>query len=85
MKSRKEQITIAWRKQYLLHLKQPIACLKPNYKSKLPDEFPEVNILAQAYELCQKWLNLNILLPLNKKYSPKWKKLHTYSQKFGGF
>lgn len=47
---------------YLLNLKQPIACSKPNYKSKLPDEFPTVDILVQAYELCLKLLNLNILL-----------------------
>lgn len=62
VKSKKDQITIVWRKLYLLNLKQPIACLKPNYKSKLPDEFPTVDILVQAYELCLKWLNLNILL-----------------------
>jgi len=54
MKSRKDQITIVRRKQYLLNLKQPIAHLKPNYKSKLPDEFPAVGILVQAYELCLK-------------------------------
>lgn len=70
MKPSKDQITIALRKQYLLNPKQPIACLKPNYKPKIPDEFPTADILVQAYELCLKLLNLNILLTLNTKHSP---------------
>lgn len=71
MKSRKDQITTVRRKQYLLNLKQPIAYLKPNYKSKLTDEIPTVNILVQAYELCLKLLNLNIPLTFYFKYSPR--------------
>lgn len=83
VKLSKGKITILWRKQYLLSLKQPIAHLKPNYKSKLPDVFPTVDILVQAYELCLKRLNLNILLTLNKqKVFFQVKKWHTSSQTF---
>lgn len=74
MKSREDKITIALRKQYLLNLKQPTACLNPDYKPKIPDElFPSADILVQAYELCLKLLNLNILLTLNTKHSPSCK------------
>lgn len=82
MKSRKDQTTTALRKQYLLNLKQHIACLKPNYKPKIPDEFPTADILGQAYELCLKLLNLNILHTLNASTLPAEKTAHLFPKLF---